>query len=100
MSPLFAYITELPSLEVDVLEEGSAVVYCDKLLTVLRSCPDEELLFESVHTDFNVTLKNNDSLFYTLKMTLINFHKSYHNIHLTQKQKENISELFMLVLLN
>lgn len=63
----FSYET---SLEVDVLEEGSAVVYCDKLLTVLRSCPDEELLFESIHTDFNVTLKNNDSLFYTLKMTV------------------------------
>lgn len=64
----FSYET---SIEVNVLSEGSVNVYCDKLLTILKSCPDEELLFESVNYDFNISLNNNrDSLFFTLKLTI------------------------------
>lgn len=64
----FSYET---SLEVNVIREGVVNVYCDKFLTILKSCPDEELIFEAVDYDFNISLNNNiNSLFYTLKMTM------------------------------
>lgn len=64
----FSYET---SLQVNVITEGTVNVFCDKLLTILKNCPEEDLLFEADQSNFNISLVNNqESLFYTLKLTI------------------------------
>ena len=41
--------TKIP---VEVLTKGSTTVFCDKLLEVLRSCPDGEMEFETIDGDY------------------------------------------------